>query len=303
MRPADLLRQSSFRLALGVMLLVLATLMLAGGVGYGLMQSQLVARQDARVTEVFMAMEQASLQDDETDLIEIFAAHIKASPDRATVYLLKDLDSRILAGNIADGPLAQGWSTVPAASLGVPTDHPYRVFSGRAGKYSVTISLTYADLDDLKEIALGAFGWAAFFAFLATLAAGIVLALRVQARLVLAEAAVARIAKGDLSARLPVAGRGDDLDRISAAINASLARLEGLVEAMRQVSADTAHDLRTPLNRLRINIEDAARKAASGASAEDEFPPHSRKAKRLIRPSRHFCALPRSRPGRGAKSL
>lgn len=271
MRPADLLRQSSFRLALGVMLLVLTTLMLASGVGYGLMQSQLVARQDARVTEIFAAMELAILQDDETDLIEIFAAHIKASPDRTTVYLLKNLDGRILIGNIGDAGLPQGWSTVPAARLGVQTDYPYRVFSGNAGSYSVTVGLTNADLDDLQEIVLGAFAWAALFAVLATVAAGAVLALRVQARLANAEAAAARVAHGDLSARLPVAGRGDDLDRISGAINTSLARLQGLVEAMRQVSDDIAHDLRTPLNRLRIRIESAAANAARGLPVEQEL--------------------------------
>lgn len=271
MRPADLLRQSSFRLALGVMLLVLTTLMLASGVGYGLMQSQLVARQDARVTEIFDAMELAILQDDETDLIEIFAAHIKASPDRATVYLLKNLDGRILIGNIGDAGLPQGWSTVQASRLGVQTDYPYRVFSGNAGSYSVTVGLTNADLDDLQEIVLGAFAWAALFAVLATVAAGAVLALRVQARLANAEAAAARVAHGDLSARLPVAGRGDDLDRISGAINTSLARLQGLVEAMRQVSDDIAHDLRTPLNRLRIRIESAAANAARGLPLEQEL--------------------------------
>jgi signal transduction histidine kinase len=271
MLPADLLRQSSFRLALGVMLLVLTTLMLASGVGYGLMQSQLVARQDARVTEIFDAMELAILQDDETDLIEIFAAHIKASPDRATVYLLKNLDGRILIGNIGDAGLPQGWSTVQASRLGVQTDYPYRVFSGNAGSYSVTVGLTNADLDDLQEIVLGAFAWAAVFAVLATVAAGAVLALRVQARLANAEAAVARVAQGDLSARLPVAGRGDDLDRISGAINTSLARLQGLVEEMRQVSDDIAHDLRTPLNRLRIRIESAAANAARGLPVEQEL--------------------------------
>ena len=270
MRPADLWRNNSFRLALGVMLLVLATLMLASGVGYGLMRSELAARQDARVTEIFLSMEQAILQDDETDLIEIFAAHIRASPDRATAYQLKDLEGRVLASNIGDVALPLGWSTVPAARLGVPTDTPYRIFSGPAGKYSVVIGLTNADLDDLREIVLGAFGWAALFAFLATLAAGAVLALRVQARLALAEAAVARVAQGDLSARLPVVGRGDDLDRLGA-INTSLARLEGLVESMRQVSADIAHDLRTPLNRLRIRIESAATNAARGFPVEVEL--------------------------------
>lgn len=271
MRPADLWRHSSFRLALGVTLFILTALILASGVGYGLMQGQLAARQDARVTEIFAAIEQTRLQGDRTDLIEAIAARIKASPDRSTAYLLKDETGKILAGNIRDNRLGPGWSTVPAADLGIETDYPYRMFSGPTGRYSLTVGLTNADLDDLREIVLAAFGWAALFTLLGTIAVGAVLAARVQKRLSLAEDAAARVAQGDLSARLPVSARGDDIDRISTAVNFSLGRLEGAVEAMRQVSADIAHDLRTPLNRLRIRIEQAAGNLAKGLPVEDDL--------------------------------
>jgi signal transduction histidine kinase len=271
MRPADLWRHSSFRLAVGATLFVLATLMLASGVGYGLMRSHLAERQDARVTEIFAAIEQTSLEGDDTDLVEAIAARILASPDRSTIYLLKDGTGRVLAGNIADVALRNGWDTVPADRLGVVTDYSYRVFSGSAGRYTLTIGLTNADLDDLEEIVFAAFGWAALFALLSTIAMAAFLAVRVQHRLEDAETTVARVAQGDLTARLPISGRGDDLDRISVAINASLARLEGLVAAMRQVSTDIAHDLRTPLNRLRIRIENAATKAGKGMPVEDEL--------------------------------
>lgn len=271
MRLADLWQHSSFRLALGVTLFILTTLIFASGVGYGLMQGQLAARQDARVTEIFAAVEQTVLQGDQTDLIEAIAARIKASPDRSTAYLLKDGAGKILAGNIQDAELAPGWSTLAASDLGVATDYPYRMFSGQAGPYNLTVGLTNADLDDLREIVLGAFGWAALFALLGTLAVGAALAARVQKRLSLAEDAAARVAQGDLSARLPVSARGDDIDRISTAINLSLVRLEGSVEAMRQVSADIAHDLRTPLNRLRIRIEAASAKLEHGLPAEDDL--------------------------------
>ena len=271
MRPADLWRHSSFRLALGVTLFILTALMFASGVGYGLMQSQLAARQEARLTEIFSAIEQTSLQADETDLIEAVTTRITASPDRSTAYLLKSPAGEILAGNVDDLALPAGWSTVPGGDLGVPTDYPYRIFTGPAGPYTLMVGLTNADLDDLREIVLGAFGWAALFAFLATISLGVVLAVRVQKRLTLSEIAVARLAQGDLTARLPVLMRGDDLDRISQAINASLARLAALVEAMRQVSTDIAHDLRTPLYRLRIHIEEAARKVRSGGDVEADL--------------------------------
>ncbi|KQV44111.1 MULTISPECIES: HAMP domain-containing sensor histidine kinase [unclassified Rhizobium] len=271
MRPADLWRHSSFRLALGVTLLVLTTLILAGGVGYGLMRERLSTRQDARVTEIFTAIAQTSLLNDRVDLIEAITTRIQASPDRSTAYLLTDDNGQLLAGNIRDTALPRGWSTIAAAELDIPTNYLYRVFSGPAGQYRLTVALANSDQQQLQNIVLGAFGWAALVAGLATVAAGAILAARVQSRLSSAEAAVALLAHGDLSARLPVSGRGDDLDRISSAINASLVRLESSVEAMRQVSADIAHDLRTPLNRLRIRIENAATRLADGLPAEDDL--------------------------------
>jgi signal transduction histidine kinase len=98
----------------------------------------------------------------------------------------------------------------------------------------------------------------------AAIAVGAVMAARIQARITEVEATLHRVALGDLTARLHVSGRRDDLDQIFGAINHALARLGGLVEAMRQVSADIAHDLRTPLNRLRIRIEAAAEAEAQG---------------------------------------
>lgn len=271
MRPVDLWRHTSFRLALGVALFVLATLMLAGGIGYGLMQSQLAVRQDARVTEIYAAIEETGQLGDEAELIEALESRIKASPDRATVYRLLDPIGATLASNIGDAATPDGWSTVPAARLTIAADHSYRLFTGKVGHYSLTVGLSNADQDVLQADVLASFGWAALAALLAALAVGTALAIRVQARMTVAEATAARIAQGDLSARLPITGKGDDLDRVSQAVNAALERLASVVEATQQVSSDIAHDLRTPLNRLRINLLEAAQKLASGENPEDDL--------------------------------
>lgn len=271
MRPADLLRRTSFRLAFGMALLILTTLVMASAVGYALMRQQLTLRQDARVTEIFAALQQVSLQVDELDLIEAVTTRITASPDQSTIYMLKDANGTVLAANIADVWIKPGWSTVEAETIGIATDYPYRVFAGPMGRYQVVVGLTNADLDDLAEIVMAAFGWAALSALVAALAAGAAIATRIQSRLTNAELTLALVAKGDLAARLPVTNKGDDLDQISGAINQTLSRLGGLVEAMRQVSTDIAHDLRTPLNRLRMRIEAAAEKVAPGDPAAEEL--------------------------------
>ncbi len=267
MRPADLMRRTAFRLALGVTLFVLTAIVLASAIGYSLLRQQLVARQDARVTEIFTALQETSQSGDETDLVEAVTTRIKASPDFATVYLLRGLEGKVLAASVPDMWFKPGWSTVEAASLHVPADYPYRMFAASVHGYSIVVGLTDADLDDLAEISFGAFGWSALGVLIAAIGAGALIAARIQARINTVEATLHRVALGDLTARLAVSPKGDDLDQIFRAINHTLARLGGLVEAMRQVSADIAHDLRSPLNRLRIKIEAAAEAEGKGQPA------------------------------------
>lgn len=69
--------------------------------------------------------------------------------------------------------------------------------------------------------------------------------------------AAQNIMAGDLSQRLPVSGSGDEFDRLSVSLNAMLARMERLDEGLRQVSDNIAHDLKTPLTRLRNKAESA----------------------------------------------
>lgn len=66
-----------------------------------------------------------------------------------------------------------------------------------------------------------------------------------------------KIMAGDLSQRLPVAGSGDEFDRLSVSLNNMLERIEKLNEGLRQVSDNIAHDLKTPLTRLRNKAADA----------------------------------------------
>ena len=263
MRPADLWRHTAFRISMAVSVSVLTLLLLAGGIAYGLMHAQLSARQNSRIQEIFAALEPAMRQDDRQDLVETVTARMAASPDRTSVYVLT-YAGVILAANVTDPKAAPGWSSVDAAQLGIASDYPYRLLTGAVGSYLLTVGQSDADLDDLREIIANSLIWSALALLAGTIAAGVTLARRMQARLSLAEGTMQRVAEGDLSARLPVSGFGDDVDRLSGQINAALARLADVVRAMHDVTEDIAHDLRTPLTRLRTRIEDMARKSDGG---------------------------------------
>lgn len=72
------------------------------------------------------------------------------------------------------------------------------------------------------------------------------------------------MATGDMTRRLPIAGTGDELDRLAANLNALIARIGTLMAGMKEVSDNIAHDLRTPLTRLRNGAEEALRRTGDG---------------------------------------
>lgn len=71
------------------------------------------------------------------------------------------------------------------------------------------------------------------------------------------------IMAGDLDGRLHVAGNGDELDRLASSLNQMLERIGELMRGMREVSDNIAHDLKTPLTRLRNRADEALRRASS----------------------------------------
>ena len=264
MRQGSLLRRTSFRLALGFSVMVIAAFLIAGGIAYALIKQDLRLRQDLRITGIFAAVAQNSSSGDQAEAIEVITAHVAAAPDQSTIFLLRDADGVVLAGNIPAFASTPGWSDVPGAVIGIDAVLLYRVFDGAIGADRLIIGLDNVDLDEVREAILGAFGWSSLAALIVALGGGAWIAARVQNRLGSVEATLNQVAEGDLAARIPLTGAGDDLEQLAGAINAALARLAALVEGMRQVSTDIAHDLRTPLNRLRILIETASEKADQG---------------------------------------
>jgi signal transduction histidine kinase len=95
------------------------------------------------------------------------------------------------------------------------------------------------------------------------LAGGFFVARRVLTRIDAMTQTTVTIMHGDLHERLPVAGTGDELDRLALNLNAMLERIEALMHGLKEVSDNIAHDLKTPLTRLRNRSEEALRAAGN----------------------------------------
>lgn len=96
-------------------------------------------------------------------------------------------------------------------------------------------------------------------------------------------ASSARILAGDLGERLPVTGANDEFDRLSANLNTLLGRIALLQEGLKQVSDNIAHDLKTPLTRLRNRAESGLAEAETGGDPRSALEANLSEADGMIR--------------------
>ena len=125
------------------------------------------------------------------------------------------------------------------------------------------------DLDERERlfgIVVNAGQWSLALVIVLGLLGGFFVSRRVLSRIDAMTGTAQTIMAGDLSGRLPVAGTGDELDRLADNVNAMLERIEALMRGLKEVSDNIAHDLKTPLTRLRNRCEQALRSATGEAS-------------------------------------
>lgn len=200
-------------------------------------------------------------------------ARIAADRTGTEHYLLASRDGARLAGNLAQAPRAAGWRNLrlegePGGATEVLA-HGSRLPDGAF----LVVARDLAPVRELQRRLLGAAGWVGGAALLIGLLGGVLVGHGVARRAAAMEAALAAVEAGDIERRLPARAGGDEFDRLSGRINATLDRLRDLMATVRQVTDDIAHDLRTPLSRLRQRLEAAERdpdggRAVAGAIAE-----------------------------------
>lgn len=271
MHRLELLRRTPFRLALSFALLFVLAFVLSGLVIYQLMRSDLAQRLDEAARENFSVMAATYGDGDLEDLVATVESHAQLTSPKEQLFSLTDADGRHLAGNFVAGNPPDGLSVIPEGRAGLPEGISYRVYSGKVGGNRLTVALSYAQTEALENIILMGFGWASTLVALLAVTGGAWLASRVQRRLDAVAATLGDVSQGRLHARIPLMGNGDDVDDVSMQVNRALERLQSLVEGMRQVTNDIAHDLKTPLNRLQIILEAADNKAAAGESVSEEL--------------------------------
>ena len=129
------------------------------------------------------------------------------------------------------------------------------------------------------------------------LLAGFVTARRVLKRIDTINATSAKIMSGNLSERIPVTKHNDEFDVMATSLNAMLDRIEGLMLGLKEVTDNVAHDLKTPLTRLRNRAEAALRDGTGGAVQREALETTLSESDRLIRTFNALLMIARAEAG------
>ncbi len=260
-----ILSSSPFRLTLAYLgAFVLAAALIVGFIGWRaneLLTTKVIETLTAEVVglrEQFQAGGPSRLRDIIND---------RSAEPGSSLYLLVDETGRKVAGNLSRMPpeladagqgsvfryarAGEAGRRIERLAVGIPVAVP--------GGYTLIVGRDIEDqrrfADTMWQVAI----WSVGLLSALGIGAGLLISRSVLSRIEAVSEASRTIMAGDLSRRIPLNGSGDELDRLAESLNAMLARIEELMAALREVSDNIAHDLKTPLNRLRNHAEAALR--------------------------------------------
>ena len=228
----------------------------------------------------------------------------------ANLYLVTTPQGQGVAGNIAslapgvmDSP---GWVETFYQRL-QETDAKRHFALVRVSELSGGFRLLIGrDLEERRRligIVARAANWSILVVIALGLAGGIFVARRVLRRIDAMTGTTQRIMAGDLSERLPVGRSGDEIDRLAENLNAMLERIEALMVGLKEVSDNIAHDLKTPLTRLRNRAEDALAKAGNEAEYRSALERTIEESDGLIRTFNALLIIARAESGQARDNM
>jgi len=201
-------------------------------------------------------------------LISAISEHSASSS--GTLYLLTDSSGRRLAGNL-DSVAAGLWNTQGAAQFAYRRREDGRISERQAlglvarlpdGLHMI-VARDIENQEALKRVLRSALLLSYAFIIVTGVAGGAMVSRGILRRVDSVSNTARAIMQGNLAQRIPVTGRSDEFERLAGNLNAMLDRIQDLMTGLKDVSDNIAHDLKTPLHRLRTRAERALQSSRS----------------------------------------
>jgi signal transduction histidine kinase len=256
------LRSSTFRYAIIYMLVFGASV--AGVLGFVYWQTvRVIASQtDDTIQAEITGLAEQYRQFNLPGLVRIIRERSQAAPGRRGLYLLADHNYGRIEGNLSSWPpIAQGepgWvDFLVATNMGEdakPQVARAQTFA-LAGGFYLLVGRDMTERTDFTKLMTDALIGGLILTAVLGIAGGILMSRSLLARIEGINRGTEGILQGDLARRMPVRGNRDEFDRLATSLNAMLDQIDGLMTGMRGVADNIAHDLRSPISRLRSRLE------------------------------------------------
>lgn len=266
MSPSELLRSTTFRLATALAALFGASTLLI----FAFIYWQTAGSETRRIEALIDYDAKVEAAEPRAEIERFVNNRVTQDFHHLTYAALFDAQGRRIAGNLDTPPddlptdgQVHVTRVVPPGGHG-PAPETVRAVARRLPDGSFLVIGRYSEeLERLRDEVARALKLGLLPAILLSLATGVFLSWRASSRLKEVNDAAERIMHGQLRERLPVHGKSDDFDRLSVIVNRMLDEIERLLDEIKGTGDEIAHDLRTPLTRVRARLENTRRKPAS----------------------------------------
>lgn len=273
-----LLRSTAFRLTLfyaglfgGSVAVLLSFIYFAT---LGEMETQIktnISTQLADLTRSFIV-------DGPDEMAATIRTRIEKEKEKMTIYLLLNPKWKSLAGNIdrwpGGNPRTEAWLTFPLYREDTAPEQWPQVLAMNTtlpGGYILLVGYKLTSLNRTREVIIRVILVGIGLSTALAVGGGIAVARTIRRRLDQMNTACEHIMHGQMKERVATTGSGDEFDTLAANFNAMLGRIEELIEGIRDISSNVAHDLRTPLNRIRQRLERLQNHPANEEKLMDEL--------------------------------
>lgn len=246
------LHSTPVRLALTYMAIFAISVLVLGVTTYATVQNSL--DQQLRL-HIQNELDQLLIDYNEEGLDELrhdIAENIESATSHRMHYTLVSPTGRTIFDRIPEIPAQQGWHYITASKDKKLLIYRYDLNDN----YILLIGDDLDGLSALQNVLRNKFIIALVMTLLIGIVGSIIISRHFIARISRFEAAAKNIGHGALAERLPLSGSGDTFDGLAVTINTMLDRIEQLISQIKHVSSNIAHDMRTPLGRIRLRLEE-----------------------------------------------
>jgi signal transduction histidine kinase len=274
-RRNKLFRSSTFRLALIYMVLFSASVLALLGFIYWSTAGYMSRQADETIRAEIKGLAERYETDGLGGLTAQLADRLTAQqPGDSSIYLLTDSQLNPMVGNIDRWPRVreneQGWINFELSGSNTKRIHRARARAFILKRhFHLLVGRDISELEDSQKLIIRTLIWGMAITLALALLGGVMMSRSMMRRIELINRTSREIMSGDLTKRIPTSQSGDDFDALADNLNRMLDQIELLMDGVRRVSDNIAHDLRTPLARLRRGLESVRMSDAQGKSRRE----------------------------------